>query len=109
MAARHNSEEDTASYMDVGWRLANVFQGSEVSGHSSIDGVPITLFSIKLFLVRTIGIKIVDHVILEDFGKLVSFRLSAEKRLPAEQFGKDASARPNVDWSGVTGRQQDFR
>jgi len=48
-------------------------------------------------------------VLLEDFWKLVRFWLTTKERLPAEEFGEDASARPNVDRSGVAGRQQHFR
>lgn len=62
--------------MDVGGRLANVFQGSDVSGHSSIDGVPITLIQIENKHVK-IGI---SNMQLE-FGGVVDIRRSYSKIL----------------------------
>ena len=55
------------------------------------------------------GLEVLAVGLLEDFGKLIRFRLAAKEWLPAEEFGEDASARPNVDRSGVARRQQHFR
>jgi hypothetical protein len=56
--ASHNSDDETALLSDVGGRLANVFHGNDVSGHSSIEGVPITLFNCFFLFVFQIQIEL---------------------------------------------------